>query len=416
MAEVVLGSVVESVTGHLVSLVSQEIRLACGVRAELVKLQTTVSIIGGVLREADKRRVEADDVKEWLKKLKELFYDADDLLDDFSTEVFRRRRVIGGGKRILNEVSTFFSSSNQFLYASKMARRVKEMRERIDAIWNDRSACFQLEGNSNLMGSLVENLTRPETIPFKSDPYVIGRDKDKEKVIEFLLNPDFEENVSVLPIVGVGGLGKTTLARLVFNDDKVKEYFEMRLIWVCVSTNFHVEDIVRKIVRECTPNKEGISNLDMNELQKTLGEWLHGNKFLLVLDDVWNDNRSKWLELREFLMSGAKGSKILVTTRYIRVAETMTRKFHKLSGLPEDESLSLLMQMAMKEEHEWKGQNLEKIAGEIVKKCAGVPLAIKTVGRLLVHSGCREKDWLDFKNNDLSSIDQEEAYFRKILS
>ncbi|PKI70496.1 hypothetical protein CRG98_009001 [Punica granatum] len=330
MADVVLGGVVESVTGHLVSLVSQEIRLACGVRAELVKLQTTVSIIGGMLREADKRRVEAEDVKEWLKKLKELFCDADDLLDDFSTEVLRRRRVTGGVNRILNEVRIFFSSSNQLLYPSEMAHRVKEIRERIDAIWNDRSACFRLEGNSNLMGSLVESRARPETIPFKSDPYVIGGHKDKEKVIEFLLNPNFEENVSVLPIVGVG-------------------------------------------------------------------------------DDVWNDNRSKWLELREFLMSGAKGSKILVTTRYIRVVETMTRKFHKLSGLSNNESLSLLMQMAMKEEHEWKSQNLEKIAGEIVKKCAGVPLAIKTIGRLLVFSGSTEEDWLNFKDNDLSSIDQEES-------
>ncbi|XP_031407711.1 putative disease resistance protein RGA4 [Punica granatum] len=408
MAEVVLGGVVESVTGHLVSLISQEIRLACGVRAELEKLQTTVSVIGGMLREADKRRVEAEDVKEWLKKLKELFYDADDLLDDFSTEVLRRRRVMVGGKRILNEVSIFFSFSNQLFYAIKMAHRVKEIRGRIDAIWNDRHACFHLEGNSNLMGSLEENQTRSETYSFEPEMYVVGRDKEKKEVMEFLLNPDFEESVSIVPIVGVGGQGKTTLARKVFNDDKVKEYFEMRLIWVCVSTSFSVKDILRKIVRECSPNKEGIANLDMNELRKKLGEWINGKKYLLVLDDVWNDNRSKWLELQGFLMSGAKGSKILVTTRSTRVAETMTRKFYKLSGLPSDESLSLLMQMAMKEEHEWKNQNLEKIAREIVKKCAGIPLAIKTIGRLLVFSGSTEEDWLNFKDNDLSLINQEE--------
>ncbi|OWM63561.1 hypothetical protein CDL15_Pgr019511 [Punica granatum] len=108
-------------------------------------------------------------------------------------------------------------------------------------------------------------------------------------------------------------------------------------------------------------------------------------------------------------MSGAKGSKILATTRYTRVADTMTRKFHKLSGLPDDDSLCLLMRMAKKEEHEWKNQNLEKIAREIVKKCAGVPLAIKTIGRLLAFSGTTEEDWLNFKDSDLSSINQEES-------
>ncbi|XP_031407803.1 putative disease resistance protein RGA3 [Punica granatum] len=286
MAQVVLGGVVESVTGQLVSLLSQEFGLAWGVKAELVKLQTTVSIIGGVLREADKRRVEAEDVKEWLKNLKVLFDDADDLLDEFSTEAFKRRRVMGGGKGILNEVRIFFSSSNQLLYASKMAQRVKEIRERIDAIWNDRSACFQLEGNINLMGSLVENLNGRETYSFEPEMYVVGRDKDKKEVIEFLLNPDFEENVSVLSIVGVGGLGKTTLTRQVYNDKSVEEHFEMRQIWVCVSINFNVEHILRKIVRECTSNKEDIANLDMNALRKKLGEWIDGKKFLLVLDDV----------------------------------------------------------------------------------------------------------------------------------
>ncbi|PKI70519.1 hypothetical protein CRG98_009024 [Punica granatum] len=407
MAEAVLGGVVESVTGHLISLISQEIGLACGVKAELEKLQTTVFIIGGVLREADKRRVEAEDWKAWLKKLEELFYDADDLFDDYSTEALRRRRRTGGGKRILNQVSIFFSSSNQILYAIKMAHRVKEIRKRIYEISDDRVR-FLLDGNSNPIGSSVENPARPETYPSECELHVIGRDKDKKEVIKFLLNRNFEENVSVLPIVGVGGLGKTTLARLVFNDESVKEYFEMKL-WVCVSFNFNVEDILTKTVRECNPNNEGIANLQGNELRRKLGEELNGKKFLLVLDDVWNDNRSEWLKLQGYLMNGAKGSKILVTTRHTVVAETMTREFHELSGLPEDEALSLLMRMAMKEEHEWRNKNLEKIAREIVKKCAGVPLAIRTIGRLLVNSRCTEGDWLNFKDNDLSSINQEDG-------
>ncbi|PKI37112.1 hypothetical protein CRG98_042447 [Punica granatum] len=375
MADLILSSVADSITG----LVSQEIGLACGVKSELKKLHTTVSIIRGVLREVDEGRIKTEDVKEWLKQLKELFYDADDLLDDFSTEALRRGRVTGICKRTLNEVRIFFSSSNQLVYASKMAHRVRDIRERIDVIKSAR-AYILLEGNNiPTVGSLVENRVRPETYPYESETYVVGRDKDKKEIMEFLRNLNFEENVSILPIVGLGGLGKTTL------------------------------DILRKILRDCTPNRELIANLDMKELRERMGKELGGKKFLLVLDDVWNDNRSKWLELQGFLMNGAKGSKILVTTRSRRVAKTMAPTFHELSGLSDNDSLSLLMRMAMKQEHEWKNQNLEMIAKEILKKCAGVPLAIKTIGRLLLFLRNTEEDWLNFKNDDISRISQEEG-------
>ncbi|XP_031372810.1 putative disease resistance protein RGA4 [Punica granatum] len=407
MADLILGSIVDSIAGHLVSLIAQEIGLTCGVKRELQKLQGTVSAIAAMLREAEKRRIEAEDVKDWLQKLKVVVYDADDLLDDFSTEALRRQRVVGGVKRVLNEVRIFLSSSNQLVYASMMAHRVKEIREKIDAIKSDRSD-FKVEGNdgNNTLGNLVENQPRPETHPYKRERYVVGRDEDIKEVIEFLLNPDFEENVSILPIVGIGGLGKTTLARQVFNNDSIKEYFSVKL-WVCVSTNFDAEEIMRKIVRESTPGKEDLKGA---ELAKKLGEELDGKKFLLVLDDVWNDNRSKWLDLEGSLMNGAKGSKILVTTRHLSVAKAMTpTTCHELRGLPEDQSLDLLMRMAGKQEYEWKTHNLEEIAKEILKKCAGVPLAIRTIGRLLVSLGNTEEVWLSFNNNELSRIDQDEG-------
>ncbi|OWM86794.1 putative disease resistance protein RGA1 [Punica granatum] len=374
-------------------------------QSELRKLQDTIAAISALLREAEKRQVEAEDVKDWLKKLKDVVYDADDLLDDFSTEALRRRRVTGRGKRILNEVHIFFSSSNQLIYASKMAHRVMEIRGRIDAIKSDK---FDYNvSRSNNLGSFVENRPRPQTYPFDSEPYVIGRENDKKQVVQFLLNPDFEENVSILAIVGVGGLGKTTLARLVFNDESIQKYFELKL-WVCVSTNFCVEDILRKIKRECTSGKD-LTSMNAVGSQNVLGEELHKKKYLLVLDDVWNENRYEWLKLEGLLVNSARGSKILVTARSRRVATTMTRTFHELSGLPEHDSLTLLMRMAMKHEHELRNQKLDAIAKEILKKCAGVPLAIMTIGRLLLFLSNNEEEWLNFNNNDLSRIDQKEG-------
>ncbi|PKI64033.1 hypothetical protein CRG98_015565 [Punica granatum] len=308
MAEVLLGAVVESITGNLLFLLSEKTAGPFRVEARIEALVEKLRRTDVVLREVEKRRVVSEDVKNWLRTLGDVLRDADDLLDDFSTEVFRRR-VMGGDKRIqyLYEVRTFFSSSNQLIYAYKMIRRVKDIRERIDAILND-VIRFEIEADNNLIGSLglVERRVRPRTHGFESeDQYVIGREKDKKEVIEFLLNPDFEENVSILPIVGIGGLGKTTLARLVFNDESVKEYFELK-IWVCVSIDFDVEDILRAIVRECTPN-EDLSKLNMSEVRERLGEELDGKKFLVVLDDLWNDNRDKWLNLHRYLVNGAKG-------------------------------------------------------------------------------------------------------------
>ncbi|PKI34012.1 hypothetical protein CRG98_045630 [Punica granatum] len=301
MAELIIGNVVESITGDLLSVISEEIRLARVVKVELRKFQQTVSIIGIVLREAGKRQIEDENVNHWLMELIDVIYDADDLLGDFSTEVLRRRIVMGGGgNRILSEVSIFFSSSNQLVHQFKMAHRLKKMRERIDAISHDRSL-FRIGGYNDLIGSLVENQVRPETSPYERWPYVIGRDKDKNEIIEFLLNTDFDENVTVLPIVGIGGLGKTTLARLVFNDKSVKEYFELKL-WVCVSTYFDVQNILRKILRECIASEELNANLDMHELQEKLGEELHGKKFLLVLDDVWNENPRECLFPKDYVL------------------------------------------------------------------------------------------------------------------
>ncbi|KAK4756226.1 hypothetical protein SAY87_006353 [Trapa incisa] len=142
MGELILGSVVDSITGQLVSLISQEIGGALGAKGELEKLRNTVDAIRAVFAEAEKRQVEEEPIKLWLKKLGNAFYVADDLLDDFATEILRRRRLVGGGvkcnDRMMKEVRIFFSSSNRLLFNLKMAHRVKAIRGTLDAIDSDK--------------------------------------------------------------------------------------------------------------------------------------------------------------------------------------------------------------------------------------------------------------------------------------
>ncbi|KAK4747022.1 hypothetical protein SAY87_026059 [Trapa incisa] len=157
--------------------------------------------------------------------------------------------------------------------------------------------------------------------------------------------------------------------------------------------NFDVEIIVEKILLSCDPD----------ELRKKI----EGKKYLLVLDDVWNENRVLWLNFMSFLGNGAKGSKILITTRSERVAKIMTRDIlYRLEGLSLDDSLSLLMVMSNKKEHEWKNKIIEEIGRYIARKCGGVPLAIMTIGRLLC-SKDTEKDWEIFNSWEFANIKQE---------
>ncbi|KAK4775031.1 hypothetical protein SAY86_009966, partial [Trapa natans] len=343
MGELLLGSVVDSITGQLVSLISQEIGGALGAKGELEKFRNTVDAIRAVFAEAEKRQVEEEPIKLWLKKLGNAFYVADDLLDDFATEILRRRRLVGGGvkcnDRMMKEVRIFFSSSNRLLFNLKMAHRVKAIRGTLDAIDSDKSK-YSFKHDSTVNPALRgggeggNDLMKKKAIRFDDNPSfyqpnLIGRDNDKIKICDLLFNDSAsDENVGVVPIVGIGGLGKTTLARKIYNDDRVGKHFVLKF-WICVSENFDAEIIVKKILLSCDPSKK-LEDCRVDELQKKI----EGNKYLLVLDDVWNENRVLWLNLMSFLGNGAKGSKILVTTRSERVAKIMTHDiFYRLEGL-----------------------------------------------------------------------------------
>ncbi|CAB4268092.1 unnamed protein product [Prunus armeniaca] len=107
-------------------------------------------------------------------------------------------------------------------------------------------------------------------------------------------------------------MGKTALAQLVFKDEEVQNHFELKM-WTCVSNSFQLDALVKNILKA--------DNLDIDLLQNELRKKIDGKRYLLVLDDVWNENRGKWLSLKDLLMGGARGSKILITTRSEKVAK-----------------------------------------------------------------------------------------------
>nr|XP_023894317.1 putative disease resistance protein RGA3 [Quercus suber] len=375
MAEGVLFDIAKEIIGKAGNLALKEVALIWGVNDEINKLKERVSIISAVILDAEAKQHDSAEIKLWLQRLKDAMCDADDLLDEISTAALRREVMTRDKKA--KKVRIFFSKSNQLAYGVRMGHKVKEMRERLVAIAAERQ--FHLDERREEIQ--VRNEARRQTYSVVRAEGVIGREDDKKAIIESLLNPNVKENVSVLPIVGIGGLGKTTVAQLVFNDEEIKNHFELKL-WVCVSDDFDVKIIVEKIL-ECIKNEKP-KDLETNTLVNNLQKEINGKRYLLVLDDVWNDNRDKWLSLKDILTGGARGSGILLTTRVKIAAEiAQTMEAHLLKGLDETQSWSLFKKVAFVEGEEQKSASFENIGKEILKKCGGVPLAIRTIGGLL---------------------------------
>jgi hypothetical protein len=135
-----------------------------------------------------------------------------------------------------------------------------------------------------------------------------------------------------------------------------------------------------------------------------------------VLDDVWNDDHEKWSSLKEVLMGGASGSRILVTIRSKRVAMISgTVRSYPLRGLDKDQSCSLFKHMAFEKGQEpVENSSIVALGKEILEKCSSVPLAIRTIGSLLAFKN-PETEWLYFKNNELSKLSQIENDILPIL-
>ncbi|RWR74854.1 putative disease resistance protein RGA3 isoform X1 [Cinnamomum micranthum f. kanehirae] len=396
MAEALISALLQVVFDKLASFVTEEQGMKWGLKEEMERLRSTVSTIQAVLEDAEEQQVKDKALMNWLAKLKDAAYDADDILDEFMTEALRRK--IESRECMMNKVSFLRISDSPFLFNLKMGHEIKLIRVKLDAIASERSKFHLREGRRRL-----ETSNRLQSDSFVVESETFGREDDKEKVVDSLINT-FSEDVSVIPIVGMGGLGKTTLAQLAYNDQRIERHFELRM-WVCVSDDFDLKRVTKAIIEAATGS--ACELLDIDLLQRRLQEKLRGKKFLLVLDDMWNENPEEWDRLKHYLR-GARGSIVIVTTRSEKVALIMgTLTPHKLARLSEDDCWSLFQKRAFSPGEEIRHPNLIKLGKEIMKKCGGLPLAAKALGSLMRFKR-EESEWIFLKESELWNLCDEE--------
>jgi len=396
--------IAQIVLQNLSSFAQEEFGIIWNLKDDVQHMKSTVSAIKAVLLDAEAKTNNLQ-ISNWLEELKDVLYDADDLLNDISSQAMKRKVI--GASTILRKIQIFFSQENQIAYSFKLGHQMKAIQKRLDAIAKNK---ITLQLTDRPLETPIAYREQRQTYSFVREDDVIGREEEKKLLKSYLLDTKVSviDNVSVLAIVGFGGLGKTTLAQLVFNDNAVQCYFEQKM-WVCVSDEFDMRKIAEKMIGNDKNN-------EIEQLQQDLRNKVRGKKFLLVLDDVWNEDRELWLKLKSLVVEGGKGSAIIVTTRSRTVAKIMaTHPPLLLKGLDLERSWKLFSRVAFDEGKEPNDLELLAMGRDIVQKCAGVPLAIRTIGSLLYSRNLGRSDWLYFSEVEFSKIDQHKDKIFAIL-
>ncbi|XP_066336758.1 putative disease resistance protein RGA4 [Miscanthus floridulus] len=409
----VLDALASYIQNMLMQMAADEVHMLLGVSGEIDNMDIKLRDLKNILADADRRNITDQSVQAWGVELRNAMYDATDILDLCQLKAMERGQRHDAG--CFNPL--LFCIRNP-LHAHDIGSRIKNLNKKLDDI-KARGASFKFMnlGTYEDRGRNVVSYpsgTR-ETSGGLDESGLVGEkiEEDTTNLVEMLTkkyptDDDKSNKIIIFSIVGIGGIGKTTLAQKIFNSEVIKHEFTKK-IWLSVNQDFNNTEMLRRVIIEAGGNHHacGISKV---ALEQTLIEALKGHKTLLIMDDVWDYNIWEGVLRTPFVNAMlAQGSRVLVTTRHNIVARQMKAEepYHRIDKLGlEDAWLLLKKQVVTYVNDEPQVEILKDIGMRLVEKCDGLPLGVKVMGGLLRQKRIRRTDWQNVLDDSLWSVSQ----------
>uniref|UniRef100_A0A1J3GPD4 Putative disease resistance RPP8-like protein 2 n=1 Tax=Noccaea caerulescens TaxID=107243 RepID=A0A1J3GPD4_NOCCA len=375
MAEAVVSFGVEK----LWELLSRECERLSGIEEQVAGLKRQLGRLQSLLKDAYAKKYESERVRNFLEDVKDIVYDAEDIIESFLLNEFGGRKEKGIKKRV-ERLACFLVDRRKF--ALDIESTTKRISEEIEGMQS-----FGLQEIINGGGSLsLQDTQRKhreirQTFSYKSESDLVGVEQSVEELVCHLVEND---NVQVVSISGMGGIGKTTLARQVFHHDIVRRHFD-GFSWVCVSQQFMRKDVWQRILQDLRPRDEDVIQMHEHTLQGEVFKLLETGRYLLVLDDIWKEE--DWDRIKD-VFPRKRAWKMLLTSRNESVglhADPTCIAFRPRILTPE-ESWELCQGIAFprRKETEFRAdEELEAMGKKMATYCGGLPLAVKVLGGLL---------------------------------
>ncbi|GFP87994.1 probable disease resistance rpp8-like protein 2 [Phtheirospermum japonicum] len=393
MADAAISFAVEK----LGSLLIHKVDFLLGVEDKVKWLKDELERMQCFLKDASEKQAAGNErIRKWISDIRGVAQDAEDAIETFILRVENPRKNRG----LLERCACFPLNVHHL-------NRVGEQIESIKARLQDIEKSRVTYGIQDLVGTGgtdpsrrweddVVEWRRRLMSPWQNDKHVVGLKEEVELLLKKAIL-DGRESFSVATIVGMGGIGKTTLARKLYNHPAVADGFERRA-WVCVSSDFRPRGILMELMLQLLDPKEDkrkvleiVEKSPLPYLHQMVRERLQGKRYFIALDDVWDGEH--WEFLATAFPNEDKSSRLLLTSRSRDIASS-ARYVHEMKILDPDQSWELFLTKAFIDNTCGKCPGeLESIGREILRKCNGLPLAIIVIGGLLLKQRQSPSGW-----------------------